>query len=266
MLTRELMGLLALGILWVNGLLVLAVAFKQLRAVLALRERFARAKTAGRLVSGVVAEGEPLALRHVAQLGRAMTTRGPDRILFTDGPQSFEVLGGVVDTGEGSVRVAAAQPGLSEVWVAPERAGEVRACPSPEVFDEAYGDASKYKGYAREVVVPVREGDRVWIVGDRAGDAIAPAEDEPLLVSMVEPFAWTASRARLLVGFLAGAFAGLTGVTALALTPPWFGTLSTTGGVLAVVYFLGIQPLGTAVRDAVRTPARQPVGGTWTRG
>lgn len=266
MLTRELMGLLALGILWVNGFLVVAVAFKQLRAVLGVRARFRRAREQGRLVVGVVREGEPIALRHVAQLGRAITTRGPERILFTDGPQSFEVLGGVVETGEGEVRVTAAQPGLSEVWVAPERAAEAGACPSADDFDEAYGEASKYKGFAREIVVPIRPGDRVWIVGDRDGDAIGPAEEEPLLVSMVEPFGWAGAKARLLVLFILGALGGLGGVTALALQTPWFGTVSTIGGVLAVAYFLGIQPLGTAVRDAVRTPARQPLGGTWVKG
>ncbi|MBX3272585.1 MAG: hypothetical protein KF729_20160 [Sandaracinaceae bacterium] len=265
MLTREIMGLLALGVLWVNGLLVLAVALKQLRAVIDVRARFRRAREERRLSSGVVAEGEPFAVRHVAQLGRAITTRGPARILFTDGPQSFEVLGGVLETPEGPVRVAPAPPGLSEVWIAPERAAEAHACPSAEVFDEAFGEASKYKGYRREVLVSVRAGDRVWVVGDRGEQGVVPREDEPLLVSMVEPFGWTAQKARLLVGFVVLSLVGLVGVSALALWSPWFGTISTIGGALCVAYFLAIQPLGTAVRDAVRTPARQPIGGSWRR-
>ena len=33
MLTKEIMGLFALGVLWLNGALVLAVAWKQLRAI-----------------------------------------------------------------------------------------------------------------------------------------------------------------------------------------------------------------------------------------
>ncbi|MEZ4337395.1 MAG: hypothetical protein R3B82_12300 [Sandaracinaceae bacterium] len=196
MLTRELMGLLALGILWLNGLLVVTVAFKQLGAtVRAVRRRFREARERGRLFVGVVKEGEPIALRHVSQLGRAITTRGPERILFTDGPQSFEVLGGVVETGEGDLRVAAAQPGLSEVWVAPERAAQAGACPSPDEFDEAFGEASKYKGYSREIEIPIRAGDRVWIIGDREGDTVGPSESEPLFVSMVEPFGWAAAKA-----------------------------------------------------------------------
>lgn len=231
-----------------------------------MRRRFREARERGRLFVGVVKEGEPIALRHVSQLGRAITTRGPERILFTDGPQSFEVLGGVVETGEGDLRVAAAQPGLSEVWVAPERAAQAGACPSPDEFDEAFGEASKYKGYSREIEIPIRAGDRVWIIGDREGDTVGPSESEPLFVSMVEPFGWAAAKARLLSLFILGALVGLGAVTALALQTPWFGTVSTIGGALAVAYFLGIQPLGTAVRDAVRTPARQPLGGTWTKG
>ncbi len=259
------MGLLALGILWVNGLLVIAVAFKQLRVVRETGARFRRASREGRLVAGVVKEGEPLAIRHVAQLGRAVTSGGAPRILFTDGPQSFEVLGGAVETAEGVVRVAPAQPGLSEVWVAPERAAEARACPSVELFEEAYGEASKYKGYARELEVPIRAGDRVWILGDRDRDELRPSETEPLVVSMVEPLLWVSEKTLLLVAFIAGASLALCAVTALALQQPWFGTLSTIGGALCVAYFLGVPPIGTAVRDAVRTPARQPLGGTWTR-
>ncbi|MCB9591728.1 MAG: hypothetical protein H6719_03255 [Sandaracinaceae bacterium] len=266
MLTQEIMGLLALGVLWLNGLLVLVVAAKQLRSVWEVRARLVSARREGRLVSGVVKEGGPLAVRNVTQLGRAVTSGGPEQILFTDGPQSFEVLGGVIETDGGEVRIAAAQPGLSEVWLAPARADEAAACPSDEAFTEALGEASTYKGYRRDVEVAVRPGDRVWVIGERDDDVLGPREEEPLLVSMVEPMAWAAGRARLLVGFLVAGTAGLVAVTALALQAPWFGTVSTIGGLLAVVYFLAIQPLGTAVRDAVRTPARRPLGGTWRRG
>lgn len=267
MLTREIMGLLALGILWVNGLLVLAVALKQLGGVLRMRSRFGRARDEGRLIEGVVKGDGPIAVRRVEQLGRARTDKGPGRIiLFTDGAQSFEVLGGTIETQEGDVEVAPAPDESAEVWVAPRRAEEAAACPSEDAFDEAWGDARKNKGHRRDVAVDVRGGDRVWVVGARDGDRVVAPKGSPLLLSMVEPFGWARSKAWLIVGFVLAASAGLAAVSALALWRPWFGTVSTIGGALCVAYFLGIQPLGTAVRDAVRTPARRPVNGTWQRG
>jgi len=266
MLTQQIMGLLALGILWVNGLLVVAVALKQLAAVNRMRSRFARARGEGRLIEGVVEGDSPIAVRRVEQLGRARTdTRSEKTILFTDGAQSFEVLGGRIQTADGAVEIAPAPDESAEVWVATPRAEEAAACPSEDAFDEAWGDANKYKGHRRDVSVDVRGGDRVWVVGAREGDRVLAPDVGPLLLSMVEPFAWARSKAWLLGGFVLAASVGLAAVTALALWRPWFGTVSTIGGVLCVAYFLGIQPLGTAVRDAVRTPARQPVNGTWQR-
>lgn len=272
MLTREIMGLLALGVLWVNAWLVVAAAFKQLRNLWTLRAELRRAVATGELVDGEVVsagEGDRFAVRRVHQTGRALTTKGPERILFTDGPQSFDVLGGVVSTSRGEVEVAAAEPAESEVWIDATRATEAARCPSPVAFDEAYGPASRFKGHAREVEVPVERGDRVWVLGraeDGAdGPVLGPWEDRPLMVSTLDPLAWIGGRVRLIVLFVLGAVLALVAVTALALWPPPFGLISTIGGALGLVYFLAIQPLGTAVRDAVRTPARQPIGGTWRR-
>jgi len=266
MLTQEIMGLLALGILWLNGLLVLAVALKQLAAVLRMRARFRRARAEGRLVEGVVKGDAPIAVRRVEQLGRARTDKGSQKIiLFTDGAQSFEVLGGILETASGEVEVAPAPGDRAEVWVAPRRAEEAAACPSEDAFDDAWGDARKYKGHRRDLAVDVRGGDRVWVVGARDGDRVVAPEGAPLLLSMVEPFGWAGAKASLIGGFVLAAAVGLAAVSALAMWPPWFGTVSTIGGALCVAYFLGIQPLGTAVRDAVRTPARQPINGTWHR-
>lgn len=268
MLGREFMGLLALGVLWVNAALVLAVAFHQLANVRALARRMAKAKARGELVRGVVesCEGGRIAVRRIRQIGRAMTTKGPDRILFTDGPQSFEVLGGIVRTDDGAtVTVEPAQPAESEVWIDEARAADGVSCRDAAAFDEAWRPASTFKGFARDVELEVRTGDRVWVVGVRRGDRVGAGEGVPLLVSMVDPFAFCASRTWLLVGFLAGSAAALVAVTALALWPPHFGLVSTIGGALCVVYFLGIQPIGTAVRDAVKTPARRLVGARWQR-
>lgn len=269
MLTREIMGLLALGVLWVNAGLVIAAALQQLRNVRALRAGFRQAKARGELVRGRVSRAEgggAFAIRRVAQTGRALTVKGPDRIRWSDGVQSFDVLGGAVATDEGELEVAAAQPEASEVWLDAPRRAEAAACPSAEAFASAWSGASKFKGHAREVDGEIREGDEVWVLGRRDGERLGPFEDRPLLVSLVDPFAWADGRARVILGFVAGALVGLVACTVLALWPPPFGLVSTLGGALCLAYFLGIQPLGTSVRDAVRTPARQPIGGLWTRG
>lgn len=266
MLTREIMGLLALGILWVNSALVFAVALKQLGNVRALRKRLVSARAEGALVTGIArADGERFAVRRITQLGRAITTRGPDRILFTDGPQAFEVLGGSVETEGEAIRVAPAHGPEAEVWLGPARTLEGTACEDGGTFERAWAEATTFKGFAQDVELEVRSGDRVWVLGAREGDAIAPAGDAPLVVSMIDPVAFAASRARVLTLFLILGITALVGVTAVALTPPRFGLLSTLGGALGLAYFLAIQPLGTAVRDAVKTPARALVGALWRR-
>jgi hypothetical protein len=266
-LTREIMGLLALWILWLNAGLVFAVALRQLGNVRALRRRVVDAMRRGELVTGTAepTEGDRFAVRRVAQTGRAITTKGPDRILFTDGPQSFEVIGGAVRTADGSVKVASALPVLSEVWVDTARAADATGCGGAQEFDEAWKKANTSKGLTRDVDIEVRAGDRVWVMGAREEGGLVAREDAPLIVSMVDPVAFCASRARLLLLFIGVGILALVGVTVLALWSPHFGTVSTLGGVLGVAYFLGIQPLGTAVRDAVKTPARRQVGALWQR-
>lgn len=269
MLTRELMGLLALGILWVNAGLILSEAVKRLRNVLELRRLAKRALGRGELVEGVVKAtqgGERFALRRVHQTGRALTTGRPHRILFNDGAQAFEVSGGTIETAGGLLEIApAADRGEREVWLDPGRTAAAAACPSDRAFDEAYKEAATFKGHARTVEIEVRVGDRVWVLGRRDGDRLVPWPDRPLVVSTTDPIAWAGGRARLLCGFVVAALVGLVVTTGLALWPPHFGWVSTLGGALGLVYFLGIQPVGTAVRDAVRTPAQQPVGGVWAR-
>jgi len=51
--------------------------------------------------------------------------------------------------------------------------------------------------------------------------------------------------------------------TAVALVPPLFGPTSKLGGALCLAFFLLVQPAGTRVRAAVRTPNRSLLGGRW---
>jgi hypothetical protein len=267
MLTREMMGLLALAVLWLNAALTLAVALKQLATLRALARHFRAAKARGELVTGIATsrDGGPFAVRRIRQLGRAMTTKGPDRILFTDGAQSFEVRGGTLEADGAVLEVAQAPAAASEVWIDAQRAREGTACRGAAAFDQAWPEASTFKGHAREVELEVRTGDRVWVLGARENDRLVARADGPLLVSMVDPIAFVTKKAWLVVLFLVGASVSLAGVTALALWPPHFGVVSTIGGALGFVYFVGVTPIATAVRDAIKTPAQALVGALWQR-
>lgn len=259
------MGLLALGILWVNTGLVLAVALRQLQNLMALRGRLAEATRRGALVSGRARASDRFAVRRITMIGRAITTKGPDRILFTDGPQSFEVLGGEIETEKGTIEIEATPPAASEVWTDASREREGTACASAAEFSRAFSDASTFKGFSRDAEIEIKDGDRVWVYGVREENRITASEEQPLVVSAIDPIAFCSSRMRLIALFIGASAIVLGAITALAVWPPHFGLLSTIGGALGLAYFLAIQPLGTAVRDAVKTPARRLVGATWQR-
>ena len=56
---------------------------------------------------------------------------------------------------------------------------------------------------------------------------------------------------------------GVDKATALVFTGPLFGLVSTLGGALGLAQFLGVQPLGVALRDAVTAPDRAVVHHDW---
>src|SRR5688500_11448991 len=118
MLTNQIMAVIALGVLWVNTGLVLAVALMQLVNVLRLKRTLREARERGDFVEGTVKRARgPFAVRRISMIGRAITTRGPDRILFTDGPESFELRGGTIETTAGrEIEIAKASAEESEVW------------------------------------------------------------------------------------------------------------------------------------------------------
>ncbi|XXT24838.1 hypothetical protein WME94_25220 [Sorangium sp. So ce429] len=87
----------------------------------------------------------------------------------------------------------------------------------------------------------------------------------PALVSSVDPRAFCRSRIALLALGVAGILGALVGCSALALSRPRFGPASTAGAALCLAFFLLVQPLGTALRDAARTPSAAPARGRWVR-
>lgn len=273
MLSHKLMGLLALWILWVNTLLIAAAAAKQVAAVLRW------AKALGTLSPGAVGVGllfgrvqTGLAGHHViaryelAQRGRAGALRGSARtIQYADCAYAGHILGGVVLTQVGPVQVPAAIPG--EVWPAREELVAAAACTEQAHFAKKYEEARRARGYSRTVAVQLCAEQFIFVAGElRASPkgyelAPTPALGNGILISATDPRRWVRSRLALGLVFIGATILGASLVTALSLYPPAFGRVSTLGALLGLGFFLGIQPLGTALRDALRPPSRAPVRG-----
>ena len=107
------------------------------------------------------------------------------------------------------------------------------------------------KGYARTVEAAVVVGDAVFVA------------DDGVVVSAIDPRAWAKKKAAIVVAFTIAEIAAAALATAVALVPPAFGLVSKIGGALCLAFFLGVQPLGTAVREAVRSPSRAALRGAW---
>lgn len=276
MLTREVMGVVALGVLWVNTLLIAAAAWKQLAALLARRARLrplGAGETGHGLVRGAVARGDgpdgTFAHHRVKQIGHSAAT-SPDRraILFHDSAYDGAIHGGAVTVGGVEIPVAPCAA-RAEVWLPPAVVARAAGSGSDAELDAAFDASKKAKGYARTVEASIARGDEVWIVGDVVDDAgarrLVPSREHGLLVATFDPRALCAKKALLCAAALVGILGGAALVTFLALVPPAFGTTSIVGGVLGLAFFLLVQPAGTALRDAVRLPHLAFVRGEWVR-
>lgn len=261
MLSAELMGVLALCVLWVNTLLIAADALKR-HAVLGERLRALRASRGrGTLITASIVRGEGpegvFATSDVEQLGRALTVRGPQRIAFTDRAARPILHGGVVRAGDREVVVAARES--AEVWC-----GKVTSRGGSDAFDAAWPAASTFRGFTTTLARRLRPGDDVWVeLEGQGGDGEGGARVR--LVACEDPERVVVRARRPLRALVVGALGGAALVTLLALWPPVFGTVSTLGGFAALVFFLAIQPLGTAARDLALLPDRRPMGGLWQR-
>lgn len=243
-LSRELMAGVALGLLWIHTLLIAAAAGLDLRDL----GRLARA----RVRVGVVTTGEgpsgALARNVVAQIGRC---KGDGVIHLHDAEHRSEVFGGVVELEDGS-RVELAAASEAAVWPDLDtRARAAAVVPSDAAREQALHDARRARGWTREVAVALVPGDRVWLVDDGG---------RTLAVSGADPRAWLNRKRALVLGFLLAILA-IAGGCSVAAYPvmfgaPLFGLVSMLGAAAALGFFLGVQPLGVAVTEAVRTPDR----------
>ncbi|MFO0758388.1 MAG: hypothetical protein U0359_17990 [Byssovorax sp.] len=276
MLTNEIMGAVALAILWINTLLIAASATADARVLLARRRRLAPLPAGGvgrglaqaRVVSGEA--GGPLAVHRTEQRGRTGAPRhGCPAILFADRSMVSEIHGGrlALDGIDGELTLAPTRD--AEVWPLGGEIARAAACPSDEVFDRALPSASKARGFLRAVEAPILPGQEVFVYGaiEPSGEGrrlVAPSP-EPLLLATADPRPFLARKARGLIA-LSLLTLGLAGaVTALTLKPPHFEGWSKLGGFLGVLFFLIIQPVAAAVREASRVPSKAVLRGAWVR-
>ncbi|MFV8755695.1 hypothetical protein ACNOYE_34525 [Nannocystaceae bacterium ST9] len=254
------MAAIALSLFWIHIVLIAAAALADLRVLARLRRRLATCeRTEVRSARGP--EGL-LARNWVEQLGRLDRRGGPRAIHFHDRAHHSELFGGRLVLADGrELELVPTSAGDVEVWpelaTRAEQAGRFDA----ETFERAQGQAGKAKGFERIVETRIAVGDRVWVVGRIAGSRIEA--DPTLILATHDPRPWLARSRRLAIGFviLDVLVAGL--CTLLALWPPHFEWISMLGAAGALGWFLAVQPLGVAVHDALRTPDRSFLRGSW---
>lgn len=122
-------------------------------------------------------------------------------------------------------------------------------------FEEAYAAAQKARGWTRVVHVPLRVGERVWVL---------PSEAAPL-VSQEDPRVWTRGRGVMVLGFVALHLAFSVACTIVTFWPPMYDLVSKVGAVVSFVYFMQVQDFTRIIRERVRSPSRAFLRGVWTR-
>lgn len=254
MLRNELMAALALAVFWVHVLLIAGSAAVDLRELLRLRARLR-----GGLWAGTVRRGDGpdrvFARNVVVQIGRG---RGDGRVHFSDAAHRSEVFGGAVELDEhGPIECAAVE---APVWPDLERRAAAARAPSDEEIARVQAQARRAKGWEREVVGALEVGDRIWIGATLEAGRLA----EVFVVSASDPRRWLAGRCWLSVGFIVGTLGVAAGCTVMAVWAPMFGVVSMLGAAAALGFFLGVQPLGVTVNEAVRTPDRAYLRGRWS--
>jgi hypothetical protein len=247
MLSREVMGLLCLGVVWMTALLVAGAAYQDFRDLRAIARRARQA------LRGVVAGGD-LAEWAVEQIGRA-TDDGA--IAFHDRAFHNECFGGRIETDAGLVEVVAAK---CPVWIDERAREDAAGCEDVTTYDAAHALARKAKGFTRTVRVRLRAGDAVWIVGAREGDRVTPS-----IVATTDPVAFATRKSLLVALFVPVELAACAAATRLALSTPHFGMTSIVGTVACMAFFLGVTPIAVTLRESVRRPHEAFLRTQWIR-
>jgi hypothetical protein len=249
-LSRELMGILCLGVVWVTALLVAAAALQDLAD---LRRIARRAKKA---IVGV-AQAD-IAEWKVELTARAIDVGGDEAITFHERRFVSDILGGTVLMGDSSYEVSPSEAG--QVWLSAEARALAVSCSDTATFDEIYARARKAKGASHDACVRVGKGERVFVVGEVDGRAI-----KPQIISTIDPLVFCKVKAGLIALFIPLELAACALATALALSQPHFGRASTAGAICCIAFFLGVTPIAVALRERARRPHEAFLRVTWSR-
>ncbi|MCA9684831.1 MAG: hypothetical protein KC457_21790 [Myxococcales bacterium] len=278
-LTPSVMGALALGFFWIHTLLIAGAALMDLRALSTLRRRLrpltladgavglakVRSRGIGRGPSG------ELACNRVRQVGRS---KGDEHIHFSDACHESEIYGGEVDVLGDVAEIVGGESG--QVWPDLQVRRRMAANEDADMVRAVIPEARRGRGWTRtvEVTLGERPDQSLWVFarlrrhGGRAEPVrwrLLPIEDAgvPLLLAADDPRAWIRSKQVLIVAFVVAELlvAGL--CTVLVLWPPVFGWVSMLGAAASLGFFLGVQPLGVSLNEAVRTPDRAYLRGSW---
>ncbi len=248
MLSREVMGIFCLGVVWTTALLVAAAALHDLADL----RRIAR--LARKVVTGVVVDGD-FAAWNVDQTARAIDVKGGRAIAFHDRGFRSEIFGGNIRKDDGTVYEVSATNG--NVWIAEDVRKRAAECADDATFDDVYAQARKAKGHPRTTTVRVRAGDRVFVtLSARLADT---------LVSTFDPAVFCAKKSALVAVFIPLELAVCAGATWLALQPPHFGRTSIIGAIACFAFFLGVTPIAVSLRESVRRPHEAFIRATWSR-
>jgi len=260
MLSREVMGLFCLGVVWLTALLVAGAAWQDLRDLRAVARRARRHMIKARVVRG---EGEDgcFAEWGVEQTGRALDAADA-RVAFHDRTFRSRIFGGSLRSGDETYTVA---PLDGDVWPSDQARARAASCGDLASFDEAYALSRKAKGFRRDVRVPIGPGDEVWVLGEIDGHVIAAPAGERLIVSSVDPLRFCSRKCLLVATFIPAELAVCAAATRVAWSAPHFGAVSVVGAVLCLAFFLGVTPLAVALRESVRAPNIAYLRGRWTR-
>ena len=246
MLSNEIIGAVALFFFWLHILLIAGSAWLDARKLARL--------VRGRVRVGVVRSGRgpgrALACNVVEQVGRS---KGDGVIHFSDAAHRSELFGGVLELDDGSELELEPSTEVA-VWPAPQRRLAAAAPESVERIAIAAVEARRARGWPRSVTVAIGQGERVFVLEREGG---------PSIVASIDPRRWLARKRGLIAGFVLGELVLASMCTIAIFWPPLFDWLSMVGAAAALGLFLGVQPIGVAVQEAVRTPDRAYLRGRW---
>ncbi len=186
------------------------------------------------------------------------TTQAVRAELACSGVEEFDALAKPALQGKGTPRaIELSIPADVELFVFGALSEDARAITPAVVSNDELSIAS--------AALPPSLGPRPRASRSAEGSSAQPAQRRIVLISSEHPAEVIARSQRLIVLVVACVLVFGAGLTALALQPPAFGTLSKWGAFGLLVFLLLVQPIGVWLTERVLLPHEAIFGGTWVR-